>query len=69
MLSEADFYFERKKHFNISLDLIIALRTASDICASNFKWWSTMTPKSLTDSTVGRIVSFMRYSVSNNGVT
>ena len=49
--------FREKKHFNTSLDLIIALRTASDICASNFKWWSTMTPKSLTDSTVGRMVS------------
>ena len=53
---------EKKKHFNISLDLIIALRTASDIlCASNFKWWSTMTPKSLTDSAVGRMVSFILY--------
>ena len=40
MLSEAGLCFERKKHFNISLDLIIALRTASDISASNFKWWS-----------------------------
>ena len=45
------FVSREKKHFNTSLDLIIALRTASDICAPNFKWWSTMTPKSLTDST------------------
>ena len=53
MLSEAGLCF------NISLDLIIALRTASDIFASNFKWWSTMTPKSRTDSIVGRMVSFI----------
>ena len=48
MLSEAGFYFERKKHFNISLDPDYVMQTdKTGACSNDDAWRLVISPYSV----------------------